>query len=290
MAIYAVQTPRPVIAEAHGGGKSFAGVAAYCLKLSRETLDAQRRERRGEPVVVEPVKPSARVEWTDVRNLATTNVRAAARQMAATVQYSAELKRLAGGSQAGRPLAKPVYHYTLSWAKDERPDRAEMSRAVDQSLKALGMEDRQAFVVAHNDRRHPHVHVVVNRVSVEGRPRRQPGQRSPQAVAMYIQKARGICIDTPPGRTVSGAMYKTNHRSTRRTWAAPPTRPGWPVGTVERAAWPLGGGSSGKLRAVGWPSRNCTHCPELKGNAGWRVDDSLTRHFGSSDDSQLETK
>lgn len=159
-----------MIAEAHGGGKSFAGVAAYCLKLARETLDAERERRRRERrpgVVVERVKPSARVEWTDVRNLATRDVRKAARQMAATAQYAGELKRLAGGSQAGRPLAKPVYHYTLSWAKDERPDRAEMSRAVDESLKALGMEDRQAFVVAHNDTGHPHVHVVVNRVSAE---------------------------------------------------------------------------------------------------------------------------
>ena len=42
-----------------------------------------------------------------------------------------------------------------------------MSRAVDESLKALGMEDRQAFVVAHNDTRHRHLHVVVNRVSAE---------------------------------------------------------------------------------------------------------------------------
>ena len=49
--------------------------------------------------------------------------------MAATTQYAGELKRLAGGSQAGRPLAKPVYHYTLSWGKDERPDRAEMEKA-----------------------------------------------------------------------------------------------------------------------------------------------------------------
>lgn len=157
-----------MIAEAHGGGASFGGVAAYCLGMDRATLDAERESRvRPEHVECRPVEPSARVAWTDVRNLATADVPRAARQMAATAQYAGELKRLAGGSQAGRPLAKPVYHYTLSWAKDERPDRAEMSRAVDQSLKALGMEDRQAFVVAHNDTRHPHVHVVVNRVSAE---------------------------------------------------------------------------------------------------------------------------
>ncbi len=158
-----------MIAEAHGGGKSFKGVAAYCLKLDRETLklDARRRKERGERLVVERMKPSGRVEWTDVRNLATSSVRTAARHMAATVQYAGELKRLAGVSQAGRPLSKPVYHYSLSWAKDERPSVAEMSRAVDQSMRALGMEDRQAFVVAHNDTRHRHLHVVVNRVSAE---------------------------------------------------------------------------------------------------------------------------
>lgn len=154
-----------MIAEAHGGGASFGGAAAYCLGMDRATLDAERGSP--EHVEVRPVEPSARVAWTDVRNLATTDVPRAARQMAATVQYAGELKRLAGGSRAGRPLAKPVYHYTLSWARDERPDRAEMGRAVDGSLEALGMEDRQAFVVAHNDTRHPHAHVVVNRVSAE---------------------------------------------------------------------------------------------------------------------------
>ena len=156
-----------MVAKAHGGGTSFGGVAAYCLKLDRETLDAERKARERPGLVCQPVEPSARVEWSEIRNLATTDVRRAARQMAATTQYAGELKRLAGGSQAGRPLAKPVYHYTLSWAEDERPDRAQMSRAVDESLKALGMEDRQAFVVAHNDTQHRHLHVVVNRVSAE---------------------------------------------------------------------------------------------------------------------------
>ena len=157
-----------MVAKAHAGGASFAGAARYCLGLDQETLAAEREEREN-PGVVEcrPVEPSARVEWAETRNLATTDIRRAARQMAATTQYAGELKRLAGGSRAGRPLAKPVYHYTLSWAEDERPAPAEMSRAVDESLKALGMEDRQAFVVAHNDTRHRHLHVVVNRVSAE---------------------------------------------------------------------------------------------------------------------------
>ena len=42
-----------------------------------------------------------------------------------------------------------------------------MSRAVDESLKKLGMEDRQALIVAHSDTPHRHVHVIVNRVDPE---------------------------------------------------------------------------------------------------------------------------
>ena len=48
----------------------------------------------------------------------------------------------------GRKLEKPVCHYSLNWAPDETPDRQEMSRAVDESLKALGLEKHQALIVA----------------------------------------------------------------------------------------------------------------------------------------------
>ena len=87
--------------------------------------------------------------------------------MAATAKAAPDLKRLAGGSPGGRKLAKPVLHYSLSWARDETPDRREMSRAVDGSLEALGLEGHEALIVAHDDTRHPHVHVVANRVDPE---------------------------------------------------------------------------------------------------------------------------
>ena len=48
--------------------------------------------------------------------------------MAATAEAPPDLKHLAGGAATGRKLEKPVCHYSLSWAKDERPDRQEMKR------------------------------------------------------------------------------------------------------------------------------------------------------------------
>ena len=143
-----------MIPKINGLGRSFAGVAAYCLHDAPEPED--RRPATSE-----------RVGWTDTRNLATIRPERAARLMAATAKAAPDLKRLAGGPQGGRKLAKPVLHYSLSWAQDETPTKQEMSRAVDGSLEALGLEGHEALIVAHEDTRHPHVHVIANRVDPE---------------------------------------------------------------------------------------------------------------------------
>ena len=143
-----------MVAKVHALGRSFAGVAAYCLHDAPEPDEGERAET------------DERVEWADTRNLASRPERAAA-QMAATAKAAPELKRLAGGSAAGRKLEKPVLHYTLSWGKDERPDRAEMNRAAEETLKALGLERHQALIVAHRDKDHPHLHMIANRVNPE---------------------------------------------------------------------------------------------------------------------------
>ena len=134
-------------------GRSFGGVADYCLH-------DPRMPGQGHPESAE------RVEWTETRNLATEHGERAARIMAATAEAAPELKRLAGGAATGRKLEKPVCHYSLNWARDEKPDRPEMRRAAAESLKALGMERHQALIVSHRDGQ-PHVHVIANRVDPE---------------------------------------------------------------------------------------------------------------------------
>ena len=112
-------------------GRSFGGVADYCLHDPRMPGEAHHPES------------AERVEWTETRNLATSEGERAGRIMAATAEASPELKRLAGVAATGRKLEKPVCHYSLSWAKDEKPARQEMRRAAQESLKALGMERHQ---------------------------------------------------------------------------------------------------------------------------------------------------
>ena len=143
-----------VVPRIHAGGKSFSGVVAYL------THDA------GTPAERRP-KTDERVGMVERENLPECRPATAARIMAGTAREADTLKRLADVSTRGRKLDKPVYHFSLSWSPEERPDQSEMLTAARGSLEALGMGNRQALVVEHTDRAHRHVHVVVNRVSPE---------------------------------------------------------------------------------------------------------------------------
>ena len=163
-----------MIAKLHAGGRSFRGVVAYCLGEVRLGEDESRDDRDLEARLAEEAsredrdpEQAGRVEWTATVNMATDEPRRAAREMAAVANYGSELKALAGIRAGGRRLEKPVAHYSLSWAEGETPDPRTQGAAVLSSLKVLGLEDRQAVIVAHNDGRTPHVHVVANRVSPE---------------------------------------------------------------------------------------------------------------------------
>ena len=142
-----------------------AGRGAERDREEEEDRKRRARERERETKAAKP--GTKRVLWTETRNLATNDVMRGSRLMEATARDAPVLKKLAGVKATGRKLKKPMVHYSLSWAPDERPIQWTMRQAVDGSLKALGLENHQALVVAHGDRAHPHVHVIVNRVDPE---------------------------------------------------------------------------------------------------------------------------
>lgn len=128
-------------------GRSFKGAAAYYL----HDKGAQTSER---------------VAFTETVNLPTDDPRKAVAHMIDTATHAEQLKQ-AAGMKAGRKLTKPVYAYSLAWHPDQKPSQADQIAAARESLQALGLSDRQALIVSHNDQAHPHVHVIVNRVCPE---------------------------------------------------------------------------------------------------------------------------
>lgn len=131
-------------------GTSFKGAAAYYLHDKGAST-------------------SERIAWTETVNLATDNPEVAWRIMAATAKDQARLKDQAGIAATGRKSADVVLAYSLSWHPDEKQEltREEMMLAAHASLKSLGADHCQALIVAHQDEPHPHVHVILNRVSPE---------------------------------------------------------------------------------------------------------------------------
>ena len=145
-------------------------------------------------------------------------------------------------------------HYSLSWAKDERPDRQEMRRAAAESLKALGMERHQALVVSHRDGQ-PHVHVIANRVDpesgkaaglsrsklrlskwAEDYEREQGKIRCQQRARNNMRRAQGERV--VDGRGHSGGRWRRERMNPQQEREAIPAgRDGWGGPERERVAW-----------------------------------------------------
>lgn len=129
-----------------GRGSSFKGAGQYYLH------DKQ-------------AETSERVAWTETVNLRAANPDRAIRVMAATAMDRDALKLAAGIRAGGRSSDKVVQTYSLAWHPEQQPSKAEMVEAARESLDVLGLSEHQALIVCHTDEPHPHVHVIVNRVS-----------------------------------------------------------------------------------------------------------------------------
>jgi relaxase-like protein len=114
-------------------GKHFDWLVAYLLRTERDP---------------------ERVAWTATRNLPTEDPELAAVFMRATAAQSTFVQ-------------KPVYQIVLSFAPEDPADRVMMERVANRVLQRLGLREHQALLVAHQDRPHPHLHIIVNRVHPE---------------------------------------------------------------------------------------------------------------------------
>lgn len=129
-------------------GKSFKGCAQYL------THDPKAETAR-------------RVAWTHTLNCANDHVLSAVDEMLWTFRDAELLKEEAGVRAGGRPLENPVKHFSLNWHPSQDPTREEMIAATEDFLKHMGWSERQALLVAHQDKEHDHAHVMLSRIHPE---------------------------------------------------------------------------------------------------------------------------
>jgi hypothetical protein len=178
-------------------GRSFRGAGAYHLHDKPNAASARPRT-------------SERVAFTAARNLANADPRAALDEMWRTAEDARHLKARSGLAPTGRKNETPVKTVSLAWAPGQFPTREEMCAAADSFLKAMGWGEHQALIVAHNDTRHAHLHIILNRVHPDtGRALNDWQERKrAQKWAFSYEKTRGAVLCS-----ARAATHQTHARS-----------------------------------------------------------------------------
>lgn len=73
--------------------------------------------------------------------------------------------------QLSRPdIVKVVGHISLSFHPDDAPRTTDefMAATAKEYMQAMGIENTQYIIVRHTNTRHPHLHLIFNRVNYDG--------------------------------------------------------------------------------------------------------------------------
>ena len=135
-------------------GTSFKGAELYYL-----------HDKRAEGEKVRETKE--RVTWTYAINTLEDEPEAVLAEMRHTAFNQYLLKWESGNRVDGRPTEKPVMTVALSWPRGENPTRDDMIETGHSFLQHMKWEGHQVLFVAHSDTKHPHVHLIINRVHPE---------------------------------------------------------------------------------------------------------------------------
>ena len=66
-----------------------------------------------------------------------------------------------------RLVTRPLLHFQFAWKPGEKPTQAQWQTSAERAIQALGFKQHQYVIVAHDDKKHFHVHITLNRVDPE---------------------------------------------------------------------------------------------------------------------------
>jgi hypothetical protein len=97
------------------------------------------------------------------------------------------------------PISKPVSHISLNFSVQDRAKLtdAAMAGVAVEYMKKMGYENTQFIIVAHRDREHPHVHLVINRIGNDGKRISDKNEKLRSTkVCMELTKKFGLYISS----------------------------------------------------------------------------------------------
>lgn len=176
-----------------------------------------------------------RIGWASARNLPTADPELAATLMRATAAQNVRVE-------------KPVYHLALAFDPGDPVDRATMEQVADRVLERLGLERHQALVVAHRDREHPHLHILVNRVHPETGKVWDRWQDMPAIQEVLRAEERALGLRAVPGHLHVREGDRVEERAIGAEWSRVAGRPDerLPGRELARSTEQLVGAEAGK--------------------------------------------
>jgi hypothetical protein len=186
-----------------------------------------------------------RVAWTAGRHVGTDDPELAARLMQATANENARVQA-------------PVYHLTISFDPSDPVTPERMRDIAEHVLDDLGLAEHQALLVAHQDRAHPHVHIMVNRVHPETGVAWERWQDRPRIEQSLRELERAFAF-----REVNGRLFQLDGQQ-------PPERSLLTTGEWRQAQ---------RTGELAFPDRVRAHLPELRAAHNWaELEDRLAAH------------
>ncbi|QNE42178.1 relaxase/mobilization nuclease domain-containing protein (plasmid) [Hymenobacter sp. NBH84] len=115
---------------------------------------------------------------------------------------AAEMRAVAALSDR---IRKPVWHTVLSWAPEEQVSREQKIQAAALYCELMGasLERHQVAVYEHKDKDHPHIHIYLNRVPIDGGAALRSDQNFARNVVATRQIREQLGMAPLPARRVS---------------------------------------------------------------------------------------
>jgi Relaxase/Mobilisation nuclease domain len=66
-------------------------------------------------------------------------------------------------------VSKPVFHISISLNPQESLSKEQWAEVADRYIKEMGFTNNQYLVVQHHDRSHQHIHILANRIDLNGK-------------------------------------------------------------------------------------------------------------------------
>ncbi|HVH67001.1 MAG TPA: relaxase/mobilization nuclease domain-containing protein [Gemmatimonadales bacterium] len=190
-------------------------------------------------------KDTERVAWNAGRNLGLDDPELAAVLMQAIADEHPRVE-------------VPVYHLTINFDPNDPVTPAAMQAVADRVLEDLGLAEHQALMVAHQDRAHPHVHLMVNRVHPETGVAWERWQDRPRIERTLRELERELGL-----REVAGRLYQLEGQE-------PPDPARLTSGERRQAA---------RTGELAFPDRVRAHLAELRAARSWtELEETLAAH------------